>query len=125
LSRRGALSSLPLPLSLAARVFLLLLALPFARVALFLGAPGGFRGLVLLSPFGLDFVALEPLFLREELRDRDEDFRARRLLANARDDLRLHGCVRVGDDGGESVLVREEHAREDEPARLAGRVVRQ
>ena len=125
LASRGTLAALPLPLSLEARLLLLLLALALARAALFLGAPGGLRGLVLFSPFGLDLVTLQALFLREESRDRDEDFRARRLLANARDDLRPHGRVRVRDDGREPARVREEHAREDHLARLAGRVVRQ
>jgi len=117
-SGRDPLALLPLALRLAARVFLLLLAL--ARAALVLGALGREGGLVLLAPLGIDLLALGALLLGQEARDGDENFGATRLVADTRDDLFPHCGLRVGDDGGEPARVREEHAREGHAARRSG-----
>ena len=79
---------------------------------------------MLLPPLGLDFLALGALLVRQEPRDGDEDFGESRLFADARDDLLPHAGLRVGDDGREPARVREEHAREDDPARRAGLHIR-
>ena len=80
---------------------------------------------MLLAPLRLDLFALGALLLGQEARHGDEDLGTARLVADARDGPFPDAGLRVGDDGGEPVRVREEHAREDDPAPRAGFRIRQ